>query len=203
MKKHRLILVAGAIAAALAAPQISAQYRTDGYDSTRTTTESRTGWTWWDNFRNSWRNAWRGDSRVERGAWIQTDPDLYDGGRTWYWHPRAHIGPDNAYHSPTDGMNGGAGIPAPNGVVPSTSPLVASGEPPYPSSRLSAQYYRDYRAAGPLRSTDPQVNPQRSPTDGRSGGTNVPSTTSGAVPSTQPAEDAGAAARAPSPTTVR
>jgi hypothetical protein len=177
MQKHRLILVAGAVAAALATPYAAAQYRTDRTEAYRAPADSNWGY------------------RADSGAWIQTDPAQYDGRRTWYAHPRAHIGPDNAYHSPTDGRSGGAGIPAPNGVVPSTSPLVSSGEPPYPPSRLSAGGYPDRRAAAPSRSTDPQVNPERSSTDGRSGGTGVPSSSSGAVPSTQPQEDAGTAPR--------
>lgn len=179
MTKHRVLLVAGAVAAALAAPHAVAQSGTDPY---RTSSHS-----WWG---ERWFGGWF-NNRANQGAWINTDPDRYDGSRNWYPHPRAHIGPDNAYHSPTDGDSGGAGIPAPNGVVPSTSPLVSSGEPPYPPSRLAAGGYREGRA-GPAQSesTDPQQNPQRSATDGRSGGTGVPSSTSGAVPSTQPQEDA-------------
>jgi hypothetical protein len=175
MKKHRLLLVAGAVAATVAAPYALAQYGTDR------ATDSRMGY------------------RADRGVPGHSDPYLwdpyyYDGQRAWHPHTRAHIGPDNAYHSPTDGRSGGAGIPAQNGVVPSTLPLVSSGEPPYPPSSAAGDYYR-YReriAGVPSRSdtTDPMVNPQRSATDGRSGGTGVPSSSSGAVPSTQPQEDA-------------
>ncbi len=180
MTKHRLLIVAGAVAAALAAPHAVAQSSTETY---RTPSSQ----SWWG---DRWFGRWFGN-RANQGAWINTDPDRYDGTRNWYPHPRAHIGPDNAYHSPTDGDSGGAGIPAPNGVVPSTSPLVSSGEPPYPPARMAAGDYRD-RRVGPARSdaTDPQQNPQRSATDGRSGGTGVPSSSSGAVPSTQPQEDA-------------
>lgn len=181
MKQQRLILLAGAVATALAAPYATAQRPMDrGYD------------------------AYRSD----HAAWISGDPDYYYGRRPWNAHPRAHIGPDNAYHSPTDGRSGGAGIPAENGVVPSTSPWVSSGEPPYPPSRLAHRPYND-RSAGPVRSTDPMQNPERSASDGRSGGTNVPSTASGATPSTQPAEDArsgrelGSAYRGPAPTVIR
>lgn len=195
MRKYRLMLVASAVAAALAAPASTAQQRTDRYDGAATSaTESRSGWRWWDNLRADWREAWRRDWRAEPGAWIQTDPDLYYRDRAWYWHPRAHIGPDNAYHSPTDGRTGGAGIPAPNGAVPSTSPLVASGEPAYPPSRMSSRYYGE-RYSSDARSTDPRLNIERSPTDGRAGGAGVPSSTSGAVPSTQPNQDAGTAPR--------
>jgi hypothetical protein len=185
MTKHRLLLVAGAVAAAVAAPHAVAQYATDRYS------DSRMGY--------------RADPRTPSAYsdphyW---DPYYYDGRRAWHPHARGHIGPDNAYHSPTDGRSGGAGIPAANGVVPSTLPLVSSGEPPYPPSSAAGDYYRyrDRLAAGQARSdsTDPAVNPQRSTTDGRSGGTGVPSSSSGAVPSTQPQEDA----RGVSPTTVR
>lgn len=169
MRKHRLLLVAGAVAAALAATQAVAQYGT----------------------------GFRGDRSAAAAysdpyAW---DPYYFDGRRAWYPHPRAHIGPDNAYRSPTDGDSGGAGIPAANGAVPNTLPLVSSGEPPYPPSSSAGDYYRfrERLAGGSFRtgsSTDPMVNPQRSATDGRSGGTGVPSSSSGAVPSTQPQEDA-------------
>jgi hypothetical protein len=185
MKKQRLALLAGAVAAALAAPHALAQRSMDRSDA----------------YYHS-----------DRSVSLYGDPDYYHGRRAWQAHPRAHIGPDNAYHSPTDGRSGGAGIPAENGVVPSTLPLVSSGEPPYPPSRYAAGTYYD-RSAGPVGSTDPMRNPERSATDGRSGGTNVPSATSGAVPSTQPPEDARAgreiggyrdpAYRGPSPTVIR
>jgi hypothetical protein len=175
MKMHRLLLVAGAVAATVAAPYAVAQYGPDR------TADRRMGY------------------HADRSASAHSDPYLwdpyyYDGRRAWHPHARGHIGPDNAYHSPTDGRNGGAGIPAANGVVPSTLPLVSSGEPPYPPSSAAGDYYR-YReriATGLTRSdpTDPMLNPQRSATDGRSGGTGVPSSASGAVPSTQPQEDA-------------
>ena len=168
MRKHSLLLVAGAVAAAIAAPHAVAQYGT-GYRADRGTTSAYSDPYLWD-------------------------PYYYDGRRAWSPHARAHIGPDNAYHSPTDGRSGGAGIPAANGAVPNTLPLVSSGEPPYPPSSAAGDYYRyrDRMAAGPVRSdtTDPMQNPQRSATDGRSGGTGVPSSSSGAVPSTQPQDDA-------------
>lgn len=165
MRKHRLLLVAGAVAAALAATQAVAQYGT-GYRADRSAASASS----------------------DPYSW---DPYYYDGRRAWYSHPRAHIGPDNAYHSPTDGDSGGAGIPAANGAVPNTLPLVSSGEPPYPPSSAAGDYYR-FRDRLAVRSdaTDPMLNPQRSATDGRSGGTGVPSSPSGAVPSTQPQEDA-------------
>jgi hypothetical protein len=187
MTKHRLLIVAGAVAAALAAPYAVAQSSADTY---RTDTYRTPSSHWWG-------DRWFGDrwfgNRANQGAWINSDPDRYDGMRTWYPHPRAHIGPDNAYHSPTDGDSGGAGIPAPNGVVPSTSPLVSSGEPPYPPSRLAAgdRSTTTYRP-DPLRRDSMSgtgaapSNPERSRTDGRSGGTNLPSPQSGATPSTSP-----------------
>jgi hypothetical protein len=176
MTKHRLLIVVGAVAAALAAPHAAAQSGTETY-------RAPASHSWWG-------DRWFGNG-PHQGAWINTDPDRFDGTRNWYPHPRAHIGPDNAYRSPTDGDSGGAGIPAPNGVVPSTSPLVSSGEPPYPPSRLTAGDRRDHRVgAARSDSTDPMQNPQRSATDGRSGGTGVPSSSSGATPSTRPQEDA-------------
>jgi hypothetical protein len=190
MKKHRLLLAVGAVATALAAPHAAAQ--SDRSDTYRTPTDNRWG------------------HRADRGMPDYSDPYYYDGRRAWYPHARAHIGPDNAYHSPTDGRSGGAGIPAPNGVVPSTLPPMSSGEPPYPPSRTAGEYReRDRTATGPTRSdtTDPLRNPQRSATDGRSGGTGVPSSSSGAVPSTQPQEDVrdrrSDVTPSTSPTTVR
>jgi hypothetical protein len=167
MQRHRTLIIASAVAAALAAPgafaQTSGQRGTiDDSNAYRSPTDGRSGGA-----------GYRSETSGAVPATTPHQTRMF--GRQWVIGPydRGHIGPDNAYRSPTDGRSGGAGFPAANGVVPDTSPY-ALAQPGYygPHSMYSGRSWG--RAS------------ERSPTDGRSGGTGYPSPQSGAVPSTTP-----------------
>jgi hypothetical protein len=186
MQRHRSLVIVSAVVGALAAPgafaQTSGQRGTiDDSNSYRSPTDGRSGGT--------------GYRSPTSGAVPSSDPQYYS---LFGWrfatgpYDRGTIGPDNAYHSPTDGRSGGAGIPAANGVVPHTSPYAMPGRDDRYYGYYDSGTHRPYGSPSGIarRDQDPRYNTQRSPTDGRSGGTGFPSAQSGVVPSTSPADPA-------------
>jgi hypothetical protein len=167
MQRHRTVLFASAIIVAFATPVALAQTggqrgNIDDSNAYRSPIDGRSGGTGY----GSSANAGIPSSTPRTRSFLG-----------WQWaqgpYDRGEIGPDNAYHSPTDGRSGGAGLPAANGVVPHTSPYVSAGPVHYSE-----------RADVPAQSMG--GNMERSPSDGRSGGTGFPSSQSGAVPSSTP-----------------